>query len=633
MSNVEDDDDPAKKIAALFVQQERLAENVVPMRRPDETPATAADQDNGKKGKKDKKPKAPRQYITLGEDCPVRPLGVQGSTYWFLDAIDQLVEKHADKLGQNGIDDLFKHSRAQRWADVNFGRVGENGVVNGIDRDLLKRALIAACGDLSEHGVFDPSGRVRGDGGWKDETGRLVFHCGDVILVADSKGRLHERRPGIHDHLIYPKGNRQMRPAELADAPAGEQGPAMELFRLLSSWKWRRPGLDELLMLGWITLAPIGGAMRWRPSAWITGDMATGKSTLQELIFQTQGGESGIIQAADATGAGIWQALRFRSLPVALDEIEASTNNDRREAIVNLMRISASGAKLRRGSADHQAVEFNAYAPFLFSSINMLPLPPQDISRLCLLELAELPKNQPRPNLDRERLRRIGAALRRRVINAWPEWEAHVTPWWEAIGKEFASRTADTFGFLLAMAHLALADAPAHADIVEETIAPLVPSLKEWQAIAGKDHELMLNHLGTTQLEPWDKGRKVTVRQMVHWASTRGKASAAHPVDGPEAERFGLHIERTKAGSGLRLHGMALVTSRSDGDHGAEYLAIAFRHAALSRIFKGTKWQDGVWRQSAMRAPGAMNRKVRIEGGAEGAVLVPIEAVLGEEGG
>lgn len=631
-----DDNDPIKKLGALFVGRETSAEKVVPLPARESAPAPQTEgDDKSRRKKKDKAPKVPRAYIELGEDCPVRPLGVNGSEYYFLDAIDQLVVKHADKLGQNGIDDLFKHSQAQRWADANFGRVGEGGIINGIDRDLLKRALIARCGDLSINGVFDPSGRVRGDGGWKDETGRLVFHAGDTVLVADAQGHLHERRPGIHDHLIYPKGNRQMRPA--AEAIAGEHGPAAELLKLLSSWQWKRrkTGLDAMLMLGWLTLAPIGGALRWRPSMWVTGDMATGKSTLQEVIFNVQGGRSGIIQAADATGAGIWQALKFRSLPVALDEVEASTNNERKEAIINLMRISASGAQLRRGGSDHHAVEFNVFAPFLFSSINVLPLPPQDISRLALLELDELPRGVPRPKIDGGRLAQIGAALRRRVINAWPRWEEQLAPWREAIGKEFAARTADTFGFLLAMAHLALCDEPAHGDVVEETVAPLIPSLREWQAVAGKDHELMLNHLGTWQLEPFDRREKFSVRHMVYWASTRALPASQIPTDGEDgrvfAERYGLHIERAKAGRALRQHGLAVVRARKEGEEGKEYLAVAFRHAALARIFRGTKWQDGVWRQSALRAPGAVSRKVRIEGPVEGAVLVPIDVLLGEE--
>ena len=620
----DDADDSVSKLAHLFATQEKQATNVVPMptRPKEEAPEPKPDEE-----KKTKRPKKPRIYIDLGDDCPVRCLGVNGSEYYFLDAIDQLNIKHADKLGQNGIDDLFKHSGAQRWADEHFGRIGEEGVNNGIDRDLLKRALIARCGDLSMDGVFDPSGAVRGDGVWRDEVGRLVFHCGDVVQVYDKDGRCHEGRPGQRDSLVYPKGTRQMRPADASDAPAGEQGPAYELLKLLSHWNWKRGSLDATLQLGWNVTAAVGGALQWRPAQWLTGDMSTGKSTLQEVIAGVQGGRGGIVQAADATGAGIWQALKFRSLPVAVDEVEAGVDNTKKMQVVELMRLNASGALLRRGGGDHRATEFSLYSCFQFSSINMLPLPPQDISRLALMELLELPRDARRPKFDHARLARIGAALRRRAIMAWPQWDEHLAPWWEPINAEFGRRTADTFATCLAMAHLALCDETAHGDVVEETIAPLIPSLREWQTIAGKDYELMLNHMATWQLEPWDRGRKLTVRQLVYWASSRRTVGLV----GAAAERHGDEQDQRRCASALRQHGLAVVTARKEGEKGNEYLAIAFRHSALSRIFARTKWQDGVWRQSAARAPGADTRKVRIEAGPEGAVLVPIAAILGDE--
>lgn len=642
-----DDDDALKKLAGLFAAQERQAEKVVPFQRPANATRTAEEpeppSDSKKKPPKEKKPKAPRAYIELGDDCPVKPLGVSGSEYYFLDAIKQLVVKHADKLGQNGIDDLFKHSSAQRWADANFGRKGEDGVINGIDRDLLKRAMIAACGDLSERGVFDPSGSVRGAGAWRDELGRLVMHLGQTVLTYDSAGKEHEGKPGLRDSMIYPLSTNQMRPAPIEDARGG--AAASELLGHLDSWNWKRGTaarpLDSLLMLGWITTAPMGGALKWRPAAWVTGDLSTGKSTLLDLVMESQGGQSGVVKAANATGAGIWQKLKYRSMPVILDEVEAGKNNEGKQALIELMRVAASGDVLRRGGADHTAVEFMLFSNFLFSSINILPLPPQDISRLALLELNDLPTDAPKPNFNPARLRAIGAVLRRRVIQAWPQWDEHFAQWWAPINQEFGRRTADTFGTLLAMAHIALCDTVAHADTVEETIAPLIPSLRQWQAIAGRDWQLMLNHLGTWQLEPWDRGRKVTVRQLVHWASARAKTNAAHPTfsaedtdqDNDEAQRFGVHIERDKAGSALRLYGLAVIRSRAEEDRGKEYLAIAYRHSGLSRIFSSSIWKDSGWRQSATRVPGNVVRKARFESAAEDAVMVPISAILGEEGG
>lgn len=61
---------------------------------------------------------------------------------------------------------------------------------------------------------------------------------------------------------------------------------------------------------------------------------------------------------------------------------------------------------------------------------------------------------------------------------------------------------------------------------VAETIDPLLPSLRECQTIAGKDYELMPAHLGTWQREPYDRGRKITVRQLAFWASSCAPTSA-----------------------------------------------------------------------------------------------------------
>lgn len=617
-----DDEDPLEKARRLMPQAADGKDKIIRL---------AAKREEKARKEKDRKERADnrekgKEFKPLPDDCPVRPLGVNRSDYYFLDAIDQLIVKPADKMGQKGIDDLFKDDDSQRWAEANYPRFSMWGNIIGIDRDRLSRGLMAKCGMLSKTGIFDPSGRIRGDGAWRDELGHLVWHCGDVVLTADADGRLYESKPSVGDQYIYPKGTAQLRP--LADTI--DHRPGTELLTLLESWNWKRGRLDALLMLGWIVLAPVGGAMPWRPALWITGDMATGKSTLQELIRGTQGGHRGLIQAADATGAGIWQALKFRSLPVALDEIEADTDNSKKQSILTLMRISASGDRLKRGGADHEGVEFNAYSAFMFSSINMLPLAPQDMSRLAMLELSPLPQGRDRPRLDPHRLAQIGAALRRRVVMAWPQWEQVLAPWQQPLEREFGKRTADTFGYLLAMADLALNRELADTDSVAEVIEPLLPSLREWRAIAGQDHELMLNHLTTWQLEPWDKGRKITIGQLVYWASDRSRTPARNAND--EEERYGKVVTPTAANGALRMSGLAVIRVRAEPNPRAEYLAIAFRHAALRRIFRGTKWQDGTWRQSAGRFDGAHSRKVKFEGWPEGAVLVPTEVILGAAG-
>ncbi len=91
----------------------------------------------------------------------------------------------------------------------------------------------------------------------------------------------------------------------------------------------------------------IGGALKWRPIVWLTGGKGSGKSTMQELLHRLFNG--GIIQTADTTAAGLWQAMRHHTLPVAIDELEAEEDNRRQNTIVKLMRMASSGALLLRG--------------------------------------------------------------------------------------------------------------------------------------------------------------------------------------------------------------------------------------------------------------------------------------------
>jgi phage/plasmid-associated DNA primase len=52
-----------------------------------------------------------------------------------------------------------------------------------------------------------------------------------------------------------------------------------------------------VLLLGWIGAAFLGGALPWRPAGYLTGEAATGKSTLQALIKGLLG--DSLVQAVD----------------------------------------------------------------------------------------------------------------------------------------------------------------------------------------------------------------------------------------------------------------------------------------------------------------------------------------------
>ena len=184
-------------------------------------------------------------------------------------------------------------------------------------------------------------------------------------------------------------------------AEVDEGSTAGELLHaLFTCWRFARPMVDPMLLLGWNAAAVYGGALDYRPLVWLTGDKATGKSALQKGLGLMHG--NGILQSPDATEAAVRQILGQQSLPVAIDEAEADEDNRKMLALVKLARLAAtSQGNILKGGQDHQGHEFRATSCFLFSSILIPPIPPQDKSRLAVLEMEEIPAGAREPPLDK----------------------------------------------------------------------------------------------------------------------------------------------------------------------------------------------------------------------------------------
>lgn len=131
--------------------------------------------------------------------------------------------------------------------------------------------------------------------------------------------------------------------------------------------------------------------------------------------------DGGLLQAADSSAAGVYQSQQCTSQPIALDELEPEGDPRRQSDVIKLARIAGSGGKLRRGSADHTAQEFELRSCFLFSSVLVPAMSPADLTRLAFLELGPLGTTTP-PVIDAKRLRAIGAAIRRRMLDRWPDF-------------------------------------------------------------------------------------------------------------------------------------------------------------------------------------------------------------------
>lgn len=578
----------------------------------------------------------------LPADCPIVPLGVRQQRYFFLDELGQMIELAADKVAQKGILAMFgrkAHLLRQRWP--RFAKPYKDKVtgemvtdaVNGWAVDVVSELLM---GVAAQEGVFDPVGRVRGRGAHKGADGELILHCGDKVYVGAKPGDPAPERPwmdpGVIGKKVYPTGPEVPRPG-LADSPE----LLHDLFVMLGSWNWARP-IDVVLMLGWIAIAPTGGAQEWRPHVWVTGDSAAGKSTLQQLIELLFNGA--LLHSTDATEAGLRQILGYDTLPVALDELEAEEDNRRANAIIKLARTASSGGRGVRGGQDHQGHEFTARSCFLFSSILLPPMLDQDRNRLAILELLELPKGAVPPVLDPRTLATTGAAVLRRMVDRWPRFAATLNVMRMALAKVgHGGRSADQFGTLLAGAFMLL-----YEDDIE-----LEATAYDWAA-----------QLDARSLAEKSGQSSNSLRCAAHLSSS------ILPAIGGEIPQSVASWCLDQLGSGdddrwkrvktrLGTHGMRVtrVTSELvDGKPkysiedpvgmstpaGELYLAVACSSRGLDPLWRDSQWQgragaSGGWGQALGRIEGAIKgQKVRVGGDKVAVVLVPLGTIADLEG-
>ena len=306
----------------------------------------------------------------LPKNFPVTPLGVLVESAYFLDGMSQLREIKFKDFGKMRLQSLFI---PQPGVVVRYWpRVDAKGEATGGWRN--EDCSTVLMHHAAERGIFNPVERLRGRGCHRGIDGGLIWHLGNVVLVDGVPVP-----PGLIEDHVYPGAERCLKPKPHEDIPT----PGQELKDLFSSWNFTRMNVDPLLLFGWVMAAKIGGALDWRPLVWITGDAATGKSTLHKVIEKVL---CDVIAVTDTTGAGVWQKLGYDTLPVIIDELEADADNRQSQKVIKLAREAASGGKILRGGSEHNGQEFQAMSSFMFSSILHPPLPPQDKSRLAILD-------------------------------------------------------------------------------------------------------------------------------------------------------------------------------------------------------------------------------------------------------
>ena len=230
---------------------------------------------------------------------------------------------------------------------------------NGVDWDMAANALIQRSQSV---GLYDPD-MVRGRGAWWDD-GKPAIHLGHAVVLNGEEHDLHR----VPSRFIYEAS--KALPVTMDDPLTN--GEAVELYRICQMLSWEKP-INARLLAGWIMLAPICGALRWRPHVWITGGAGSGKSTVMSEIVRRCLGRACLFVQSETSAAGVRQRLENDALPVVFDEAESETQRAaaRIGDIMSLVTQASSetGAEIVKGSSGGKAMAFQVRSSFIFSSI------------------------------------------------------------------------------------------------------------------------------------------------------------------------------------------------------------------------------------------------------------------------
>lgn len=309
----------------------------------------------------------------------------------------------------------------------------------------------------AEAGIYSPD-RIRGRGAWWDQK-QSVLHLGDRLVLGDRKVAVSTGISG--SRYLYQRLARLHGPGDAS--PLTDQ-EAYQLLEIAGRFRWEVPA-SGLLLAGWTALAPICGALPWRPHIWLTAGAGSGKSAILDRYIAPLLGDLSLHVAGNTSEAGLRQTLRADALPVVFDEAESNERPDqqRMQAVLSLARVASSESRAQtiKGSAEGDAQRYTIRSMFLMSSIATALKQGADKSRFAQLTLCN-PGDQPKEkriahweqldrDLDRYISDAVGQKLQARTIALIPVIRQSVKVFTRAAAEAFDSqRLGDQYGTLLA---------------------------------------------------------------------------------------------------------------------------------------------------------------------------------------
>lgn len=528
-----------------------------------------------------------------------KPLGYDSGRFYFLSREAQQVTSFtAAALGMKS--NLFALAPLAHW-ETETQYMGDKGVNwNAVTSDL-----ITAC---HRAGIFRDEHR-RGRGAWWDD-GRTVLHLGDRIVVDGQTCGLLDIQSGY----IYERA----KPIDFPHRAALTSDQAGRLSELCGMLCWEN-SVAGTLLAGWLALAPICGALRWRPHIWLTGPSGSGKTWTMDNIIGTMLGETAVRVQSSTTEAGLRQVLKSDALPVQFDEIETDDVRGQHniQKVLELARQASSGGSvIAKGTAGGEAQTFDIRSMFCLSSIAVGVKRRADETRVTVLGLQRpLAGQLGTDHFDRLKAlaasvctKEFAAGLIARSCQLAPVIRRNCETFAIAVAQTLSSRRAgDQLGTMLAGAWSLWSDDEITLDRAIEYVRglPLADILPQDESA---DESRLLAYL-------------LERRVRFDFERTSADRTIAELID--HVARPTVSGQAAAAEATLRRFGL-----RADSDKG---LVVSTSHSALAELLRDTPWATG-WSVFLRRLDGVevYGKAIRFAGGAPTkAVLIPWETVFG----
>lgn len=528
-----------------------------------------------------------------------RCLGYNGSKLYVLPRrSEQVVALSAGSLSKPA---LLQIASLEWWE---FAHPKQKG---GCDWDAAMSTLIRNC---ESKGIYD-SRMERGRGAWYDG-GKPVLHLGSGLIV-DGK---HTAISGHHSDYIY---TRQARMENLFDAKPATDEQAKEVIDIFSNLNWTR-NEHGLLALGWCVLAPICGALKWRPHLWLTARRGAGKSWVQSYVMKPVVGEQTLIYCqGGTTEAGIRQSLKHDARPVMFDEAESedAAAARRMQSVLELARQASSdtGAEIVKGTATGDGMTFNVRSMFMMGSINVALRQAADESRFSVVSLNRPPKDPNEAQRFADFERRVTstltdefcASVRARMYHAIPVIRHNASAFAQAVAEALGSqRMGDQIGTLLAGAFAMNSVAKHTVEECRELIKGMDFS-EAAEAESVSDENNCINEI---------LQRQVRIELEVQGATTR---SLGELVDIVTQNKTMQGIAPADANDVLARHGLRVENA---------HLWVANTHAELAKTLRDTPWSSG-HRRLLLRIEGAHvgDKMAKFAGTTSRFVAIPLSSI------